>query len=51
MLILYKVAKRFGAQFFSLPCVKGGGARKRDGGIVKNKFHHKTIPQSNDLRI
>ncbi len=27
----------------SLPCVKGGGSRKRDGGIVKNKI----IPKNN----
>ena len=30
----------------SLPCVKGGGSRKRDGGIVKSKIIPKTIPQS-----
>ena len=31
----------------SLPCVKGGGSRKRDGGIVKKqKTIEKTIPQS-----
>ena len=29
-----------------LPCVKGGGSRKRDGGIVKARLYHKTIPQS-----
>ena len=29
----------------SLPCVKGGGTACRDGGIVKTKFHRKTIPQ------
>ena len=33
----------------SLPCVKGGGARKRDGGIVKVKSSRKTIPQSTSL--
>ena len=29
----------------SLPCVKGGGTACRDGGIVKTKYHRKTIPQ------
>ena len=29
----------------SLPCVKGGGAACRDGGIVKSKIIPKTIPQ------
>ena len=29
----------------SLPCVKGGSSRKRDGRIVKAKVYHKTIPQ------
>ena len=28
------------------PCVKGGGSRKRDGGIVKIIFRQQTIPQS-----
>ena len=30
----------------SLPCVKGGGSRKRDGGIVNLQSKVKTIPQS-----
>ena len=34
-----------GRAVISLPCVKGGGSRKRDGGIVKAKFIRKTIPQ------
>ena len=29
----------------SLPCVKGGGSRKRDGGIVSTESFRKTIPQ------
>ena len=28
----------------SLPCVKGGGSRERDGGIVKNKIISKNNP-------
>ena len=33
----------------SLPCAKGGGPRKRDGGIVKVEFYTKTPPQSASL--
>ena len=33
----------------SLPCVKGGGSRKRDGGIVKSNNFVVTIPQSASL--
>ena len=28
----------------SRPCVKGGGSRKRDGGIVKNKNYTENNP-------
>ncbi len=30
----------------SLPCVKGGGSRKRDGGIVKSKIVPKNNPSA-----
>ena len=29
----------------SLPCVKGGGTACSDGGIVKDRFQYRTIPQ------
>ena len=34
------------ATIFSLPCVKGGGTARRDGGIVLFHFSTSTIPQS-----
>ena len=33
----------------SLPCVRGGGAACRDGGVVKGWSYTKTIPQSASL--
>ena len=33
----------------SLPCVKGGGSRKRDGGIVKSKILSKNNSMQNEL--
>ena len=39
------LANLFARLHQSLPCVKGGGTRKRDGGIVKVRFSFSTIPQ------
>ena len=39
------MSKSFGMLIIgSLPCVKGGGSRERDGGIVNVSFSVKTIP-------
>ena len=35
-----------GRAVMSLPCVKGGGLRSKTEGLLKQKFHRKTIPQS-----
>ena len=37
--LVRKNRQTFGRQKISLPCVKGGGSRKRDGGIVKAKSY------------
>ena len=41
----FNLSKSFGMLIIgSLPCVKGGGSRERDGGIVNVSFSVKTIP-------
>ena len=43
--IVYYTFSLYYRAAMSPPCVKGGGTACRDGGIVKTKYHRKTIPQ------